>query len=232
MASKFANVPKVVASTSPEAKKDTAPRVPIAQMEALAALEFEIAALTAFRDTIKADIKAVSFVHWIDEGSVLGRAPLNFKGTENGAEGSCELRIKPSNRVLPEEVVTLMNNAGLPVAKQVLVEKTIRVNPIHSGNEKLMNRVWDAVQRIKDLPEDFWQQQEESSYPYVGKGAIDTLFRLVKDEDLCREDAEVLLPLITEPSFGKTKLGKPSRMRAREIIAAIVGDDSDDEEEI
>lgn len=224
MASKFANIEKVGTASTPKSKKDDAPRVPMAQVESLAALEFEIAALTTLRDSIKAEIKQTAYVHWIDGGCEIGRKPANFKATENGAEASCELRIKPSNRKLEEQVVTLMENSGLPVAKCVLVEKTIRVNPIYSEDDKLMNRVWDAVQKIKGLPDNFWQLQDESSYPYVAPNAIDKLFELVKTEELCRDDAEMLLPLITEPSFGKTKLGTSVKSHVRKIIETLIAE--------
>ena len=126
----------------------------------LAAIKNAIDTLTTLKSTYDQDVKKQMLTHFIASGSASGLKPENFDGSEGVASASCELRKRSTASVLSAEDKTLLEDYKIPVEETKSEIETFIFNPAYLNDAALMKKVEAALNKIKDIPEDFIMKQE------------------------------------------------------------------------
>lgn len=145
--------------------------VQIAGLSDLAAVDALIKTLVAVKETLEADVKAQALVEFKSQVA-MHRKYENFRGIDDGASASCEFRKRSSASALNEADIDLLNHYGLPFGQNVQVESCYRINPKYTGDSKLLEKISNAISKVKDVPEDFIELQEGVSKPIVTEETI------------------------------------------------------------
>lgn len=206
MANLFAKATK--AEVAVPAAKKAAGTFEIAGAEEYASIDAAIKALTAVKVTLEAEIKAAGVGHFIDKGMKDHKRPANFKVTEGAATLSLQLKSRGSNIAIGEDDQKRLRASKIPLATVDTITKTFIINPAYAEDEKLLEKVSKALEKVAGLPEDFIQMQEQTKVVVDGDATIDAIFSLKS-----RATIEDLLPLVTTTAI------RPSL--STEIDAAI-----------
>lgn len=172
--SMFANAKTL--KTSAKAKKSDKEEIMIEGLEAVASLDAVIKSLTALKATMDADVKEAMLAHFVTSGAALKRRPDNFRGIENNASASCELRARSSASKLSDSEIELLTTNNIPTEVVVDTVETFVINPEYLSDAKVMASIEKALKKVKDIPEDLFLKQEGKSKTIVSDGAMAALF--------------------------------------------------------
>lgn len=177
MASLFAKAKTISAPPAKKAanKKD---EVEISGLEQLAEIDALMKSLDTMRKSIAEDIKTQALDHFYKTAIVIEKRPENFRGTEGIASASIELRKRSTASALNESEIALFEENGIPLEKVVATPKLFGINPIYAEDERLLERVSKALERI--VPDDFIVVQEERSKTVVADSTIDDIFARIR----------------------------------------------------
>jgi len=193
------------APSAAKAKKgDDKVKIEIVGLEDYAVIDAAIKALETLKRTVRAEIDLAAKAHFIETGVALKKRPENFKGFEGISEASCELKARASTSPLSEDEQKLMEVAKLPMTTIRTVEETFIINPKYLNDGKMLERVGTAIGKLKDVPEDFIQKQEEVSKVVVAEGALDALFAKA-DKEVATQLLLVCGVLAVKPKVSDTK---------------------------
>jgi hypothetical protein len=167
---------QAAAPAAKKTKKDDKVVVTIAGLEELAAIDAAMKSLKAIRETLESDVKTAMKDQFVNTGIKAGKRPENFKGNEGIASASCELRARASNSPLSADEVALLAKYEIPTQTVDTVTETFIINPKYLNDSALLEKVGNAIGKIKDVPEDFIQKQNAVSKTIVAEGALDVLF--------------------------------------------------------
>jgi hypothetical protein len=111
----------------------------------------------------------------------------NYKGKENSATASLELRKRASNSGLKEQEIELCLKHNIPTIE---IEGDFKLN-VEGLTERKLEEISKALDKIKGLPADFIQFDAKKARTIVADDAIDTMFRL-NDQDTIK----TLMPVV------------------------------------
>lgn len=193
--------------------KDKA-EVQITGLGDLAAVDALIKTLTAVKETLEADVKAQALAEFKSQVAANHKYE-NFRGIDEGASASCEFRKRSSASGLNEADIDLLNSYGLPFGQNVSVESCYRINPKYTGDSKLLEKISNAISKVKDVPEDFIELQEGVSKPVVTE---DTINMACKKPEAFDAVASVIGTLAIKP-----KLDDTDTAEVFETVKALLG---------
>jgi len=209
----FKTAKPVVAA--PKAKKaDTKPVVEIKGLEELAAIEAVIKSLSALKETLEADVKTGMKAVFVETGMKAGKRPENFKGQEGIALASCELRKRSSASVLSEKEEQLFAEHNIPTDTITTQVETFIINPAYINDGALLERVGNAIGKVKGVPEDFIQKQEAVTKTVTTDASLDALFTL-KDANVVSTMLSMVGTLALKPTIADMK-------KALEIVDSLL----------
>ena len=202
--------------TAPKAKKADKEVVVVEGLEQLAAIDAVIKSLTAVKDTVSATVKASMGDYFAVTGFATKKRPASFRGVENDASASCELRARASTSPLSDEARELLEAKNIPVQEVVGTVDTFVINPDYVSDPKIMALIEKHLKGVKGLPDDLFLHQEGKSKHVVAENALDVLFAN-HDADTCAE----LLPIISVLAV-KPKMETDDLAKAFEIAESII----------
>ena len=163
MAKANANLFSTAATIKVEPKKtkaDNKEKIKIEGLEDYAMVVSLQKNLGAIQETLESKVKAQMKEVFTRQNN---KRPDNFRGIENHASASCELRKRSTRSSLTEEEVEKLEKDGIPVGTEVTVPSRFIINPEHAANQELLQKVSDAIRKVPGLPENFIVMQEEQS---------------------------------------------------------------------
>jgi hypothetical protein len=212
----FSTAKKIAAPKAP--KKDTKAQVAIDGLATLASIDAVMKSLAALKATVESDVKSAMAVEFVTTGCAIKKRPENFRGTDEGASASCELRIRSSASALSEDEQKLYAEAGIGTKTVVSTIETYVINPEYKDNGDLLALVEKKLKGIKGIPEDFIMFQEGVSKTVAADDALDVLFTLPA------EKARDLLPIVGTLAV-KPKLDTDDVAEAFKVVGALLGDE-------
>jgi hypothetical protein len=169
----FAKAAKVSAKPTAKAKA-TKQEIALAGIQSLAEVEAMIKNLEAVKSTLATEIKEAGFSEFLAMETNV--RPESFKGVDGMATCSVEMRKRGTNSALNADELEVLESLGLTAFKQVVTTEMFGINPKYAGDEKLMEKVSKALEKI--VPEDFIVLQEEVSKMVVSDELMDAAFKL------------------------------------------------------
>lgn len=184
------------------AKKDERPEITIPGIYNLAALDQVLADVKAVREDLEIEIKGLARAEFLRKGTATKCQPENFRGLEQGASASMEMRKRSTKSALSDEEKTLCDELGIEYEEREEVIETFVINPTYLADEKVMaaleKAVGEAVRQHR-LPLDILQKQEGVKRTILVDNALATLFTKSK------EVVEQALSFCCVMAVGKTK---------------------------
>jgi hypothetical protein len=168
---------KAVPATKTAAAKKTKLEVAIDGIQNLAEIKAMMASLTAVAATLEGEIKEAGFNEFLDMETQ--SRPESFKGIDGLATCSVEMRKRGTNSALNADEVAVLEGFGLKPFKQIVTTEMYGINPAFAADEKLMNKVSKALEKI--VPEGFIIKQEEVSKLVVDDNLLDAAFKMEGD---------------------------------------------------
>jgi hypothetical protein len=201
MASLFANA-KTVNPVKATKKSSTKNEVQIDGLKQLAEIDALMKALTAAKTTLEQSVKSDAFDHFFNEAQETAKRPDNFRGIDGYASASVEMRKRATTSALSDEEVKMFEKYDLEVEKVVAVQKLFAINPSYASDDKLLQKVEEAIAQI--VPVDFIVVQEEKSKNVVGEATIDKAF----SSKAPREIIEAITVMAIKPKLETTDIGE------------------------
>ena len=171
----FANA-KAVNGKVKAKKADDKRKVAIKGLEAYASICALEDTIKALKDTFRAQVNEGVTAEFVREGKHLKRRPDNFRGTENNASASCELRKRSSASSLTDAEVELLERHGVSFTEVGDVVETYIINPAYKDNEELLNKVGKALGKVAGIPDDFLQLQVAAKKKVTTDTSLDEVF--------------------------------------------------------
>lgn len=169
---------KTLPTTKSKAKGKAKPEVEIAGLQDLAAIDAVIKALTALKGTVEIEVKAKMAEHFLTEGAAKNGRPENFKGTDDKASASCELRARSSSSPLADADIELLDRHKISHQTVDIVPECYVINPAYRDDQVLLGKVEKALKKVGGLPEDFIMLQQGVSKTITTETSLDEVFRL------------------------------------------------------
>ena len=194
---------KAQAQALPTAKKTAKSdkeEIHIEGLKQLAEVDALIKALTAVKVTLDASVKAEAFDHFFDTAQATAKRPDNFRGIDDYASASIELRKRSTASALSAEELEMFAKHKLAVEKVVSVQRLYGINPAYAANTTLLNKVSKAIAKI--VPDDFIVVQEEQFKHVVNDATIDTAFK----NKAPREIIEAITVMAIKPKLETTNI--------------------------
>lgn len=199
MANMFTNA-KVANKPAKAAKSKDKAEVAIAGLADLAAVDALIKSLTAIKETLETDVKARALDEFKNQVADRGRVE-NFRGTDADATASCEFRKRSTASALNEADIDMLRRYAIPFGQNVTVESCYRINPKYTGDSKLLEKISNAISKVKDVPEDFIELQEGVSKAVVTE---DTITVACRNPEAFNAVATVIGTLALKPKLEET----------------------------
>jgi hypothetical protein len=181
-------------------KKDLPKNLPVIEgLEKLAALRKLQKALKGIEETLKDDVDQVVADMFLQQGMIRTAKPDNFNGKEGKAEANHQLKDRSSASALSDIELSLLTKYGISTEIVGDVHETFIVNPEYANDQKMLEKVEKALEKVPGLPKDFIQKQVANKKTVITKTSIDECFRVPKK--LCgnmtqKEVAQQLLPVV------------------------------------
>jgi hypothetical protein len=153
---------KSIAPAAKKGKKDTKQEIGINGLKQLAEMKAVIDNLTTVYGTLEGEVKAQAFALFVNMPKI-----ENFRGIEDGASASVELRKRSTRSPLTPEEVALLAEYGITSEKNVITTEMFGVNPKYSSNIDLLGKVSSALNDI--VPSDFFVKQNEVSTQIISE---------------------------------------------------------------
>lgn len=199
MTNLFANA-KVASKPVKAAKAKEKREVEIEGLANLAAVDALIKTLSAVKETLEAEVKEQALEEFKRQVAA-SKDYENFRGIDNGASASCELRKRSTASALTEADIDLLNKYAIPFGKDIKVESCYRINPKYTGDSKLLENISKAISKVKDVPEDFIELQEGVEKNVV---TADTVSAACKNPKAFNELITVIGTLAIKPKLDET----------------------------
>lgn len=160
-------------------------------LEGLAALTALIKNLEAVKSTIEAEVKAEQRAHFIEHGA------KNFIGVDGIATASIECRKRSTTSVLSDAEVEALEAADIPVGSIEVMPERFVVNPDKMSDQKLLQRVSDALSKIPGT-EDFIMLQEGVTKSVVTE---ETFAKATETKDLRSQFISTVAVMAVKPKL-------------------------------
>lgn len=193
------NKAKTTEKKAPAGKKSKGREVVMKNLNTLASIRSVMASLESLAQTTEATVKEQMANEFVKEGCAIGRKPESFKGIDEGASASCQLRKRSSRSVLTEGEIDLLGQHGVEYETLEDIPETYIINPAYAGDSDLLGKVSKKLEGIKGLPEDFIQHQESKSRHVASEESINKIFTL--DPEVTAELLDVVATLAIRPKL-------------------------------
>lgn len=198
MANLFAKAKKV--ETKKPAARTQKAEFHIPGLRHLAELDALVKSASSIMKTLSQEVKASALSLFIDNAD--GKKPESFRGIDENASASVECRKRGTNSPLSDDEVKLLNDNGIQVPKQVVVQQLFGINPKYAADEALLEKISAALEAA-GVPEDVIVVQEEVSKFVVDDKAIEAAFKLGNPEVI-----ETVVTLAIKPKLEETNIAQ------------------------
>lgn len=204
----FEKATEVSAKVS-KAKKTDREEIRIAGLRDYAVLDNLEKAIKAKKETLRVAIDDAVLDTFLAKGGAVfvgnkkikdGFQPDNFRGVDDVADASCELRKRDSRRALDAFQIEALNEYGIETETVGDVAETFIFNPELVGDQEIMAKVAKALEKVKGLPDNLIQKQ------VANKKVVTTDNSIRQVMNLKPEIARTLLPVVSTVAVGKAKL--------------------------
>lgn len=162
---------------APKAAKATKAEINLPGLRTVAEIDALLKSLGALKVTVEAEVKAAAMDNFMEIAAEQGKRPESFRGVEDTASASVELRKRATTSPLTAEQLAMMQAAGLPTGKNVKTKKLFGINPNYVEDIKMMERVETVLEGL-GLPDDFFVLQEEVSTDVVTDETLEKAFKM------------------------------------------------------
>lgn len=164
--------------------------VKIPGLAKVAQIDAAIKALSALKELHESSVKETCFSSFASHSA----RPENFRGIDENASASVELRKRSSASALSEDEVKYLTEKNIPTEKKISAPSLFCVNPKYAGDLELLGKVSAALSSI--VPEDFFLIQQEKSSTIVTDKSIETAFAIGDHEAIRMTTLIALKPKI------------------------------------
>jgi hypothetical protein len=176
----FAKAKKTAPATAAKGKKDARQEININGLGDYAIVDAVVKGFTALQKTLAESVKDEMSDVFATQGEAIGKRPDNFKGIDNDntqASASCELRCRSSASALSDEEAEKLTELGIPFSEVVTQEDCFIINPAYFSDQAMLEKVSKALEKVKDLPEDFIMHQTKVSKKVVTEESMEAVFK-------------------------------------------------------
>lgn len=171
---------KVIEAKPAKSKKDDKTEVRIAGLEDYAIICDLVKNLTTIKETVGETVK--NEMRKIFASSKT--KPENFRGIDGKASASCEMRKRSSTSPLTPEEVELLSRNSIPFDTVAVTEERYVINPAYMNDQKLLEKISEALSKVKGLPDDFIMLQKGTEKSIVSDRTIEKVFECGLGESL------------------------------------------------
>lgn len=200
MANMFAKAKEVETPKKTKAAAKAKRTVEVSSVDEFAQLDALIKSLSTLRDTIKEEVKDAVFADAIKEGIARKMAPEGFNAVEGQSTVGVSFKKRSTASKLTEAEVELLDQHGISHTKKIVQQEQFVINSKHAGNQELLEAVSEAMEKVKDFPEDFIMLQPEASTDVVSENALNEIFQADKTADVVTKLAKVVGLVALKPS--------------------------------
>lgn len=207
-------------SAAKTTKKSAKQEIGIPGLKTYAAICAIEKALETLKAVHRVEIDDSMTKHFIDVAIDTKKRPENFRGIEENASASCELRTRSSASALTEQQQEVLARHGI---KTKIVEdkvETFVINPAHLKDQKLLEKISKLLSKDKSLPEDLFLMQESNKKVVVDEEGFEAAFK--KSRDALNE----LLPVIGTLAIKPKLDGIDAIREAFDVVKELVGDNA------
>jgi len=202
--------PFLNAEVAPVAKKSSKKaekvEIKIEGLHTVAALDAAEKAIKGLKESLRGSVDAQIVDYFVNASTATKRQPENFRGIENDASASCELRKRSVKSPLNEQEVQILAENKISVEEVVDRAETFIINPKYVEDTKLMSRVGLTLGKIPGMPADFIQKQEAKRTTVVSDAALAEVF--AKPSDKVAELLRIVGVIALKPTLGNTDLAE------------------------
>ena len=198
-------------------KKAEKVEVKIDGLRTVAALDAAEKAIKGLKESLRSSVDAQIVDYFVNASALTKRQPENFRGYEDDASASCELRKRSTRSPLNEVEVKILSENNISVEEVVDRAETFIINPKYVTDEKLMNRVGMTLGKIPGMPADFIQKQEAKKTTVVSENALPEVF--AKPSDKIAELLRIVGVIALKPTLANTDLAE-----VMSLIGELVAD--------
>jgi hypothetical protein len=168
------------------------------------------------KESLASSVDAQIVDFFVNASAASKRQPENFRGVEEDASASCELRKRSVRSPLNEVEVQILSENNSSVEEVVDRAETFIINPKYVTDEKLMSRVGMTLGKIPGMPADFIQKQEAKKTTVVADSALADVF--AKPSDKVAELLRIVGVIALKPTLANTDLAAVMGM-IQELVA-------------
>jgi hypothetical protein len=212
MANLFAKAKTIDAPKA--SKKDTKVEVQMPGLKSYAEVDALIKSLTSLKESLGSELKSAGLSEFIKMSEADGKRPDSFRGIDDDASGSIELRRRSTTSAISEDEAKLLRSHNLEPKKEIITNKLFGINPAYAENDALLEKVSKALDGI--VPEDFIVVQEERSKLVATDEILDKAFNL----HLPREVIETLTVMAIKPKLAVTNVTE-----IMDRVKALIGEE-------
>jgi hypothetical protein len=202
--------PFLNAEVAPVAKKSSKKaekvEVKIDGLRTVAALDAAEKAIKGLKESLRSSVDAQIVDYFVNASALTKRQPENFRGYEDDASASCELRKRSTRSPLNEVEVKILSENNISVEEVVDRAETFIINPKYVEDTKLMTRVGMTLGKIPGMPADFIQKQEAKKTTVVSENALPEVF--AKPSDKIAELLRIVGVIALKPTLANTDLAE------------------------
>lgn len=195
MSSLFKNAKKIDAPKT-AGKKDKL-EVAMPGLETIAQIDALIKSFGSIKKSLEQSVRDQAMDEFVKIAHETNARPDNFKGVDGAAKVSIELRKRSTASALTAEEVQILKDHGFSPEKKITTQHLFGINPAYAADEKLLERVSEALKDI--VPEDFIVEQEERSSDVINDALIDAVFK----KPMPREIIEMVSTLAMKPALSE-----------------------------
>ena len=207
---------KVAPAAKTNGKKADKVDVKIDGLHTVAALDAAEKAIAGLKKSLRGTIDTQIVDYFVNASAETKRQPENFRGYEEDASASCELKKRSVKSPLNEVEVKILAENNIPFEEIVDRAETFIINPKYVEDEKLMMRVGMTLGKIPGMPEDFIQKQEAVRSTVVSEESLPTVF--AGPTDKVAELLRIVGVIALKPKLDETNLAEVMEL-IRDLVA-------------
>jgi hypothetical protein len=185
-------------------KKMDKAEVQIDGLRTVAALDAAAKAIEGLKKGLRGTVDAQILDHFVNASAETKRQPENFRGVEEDASASCELRKRSTRSPLNEVEVKILEENKIPFEEMTDRVETFIINPAYLTDEKLIARVGAVLAKVPGMPVDFIQKQEAVKSSVVSDDSLAAVF--AKPSDKVAELLRIVGVIALKPKLDSTDL--------------------------
>jgi hypothetical protein len=207
---------KAAPAVKKSSKKAEKVEVTIDGLRTVAALDAAEKAIKGLKESLRGSVDSQIMDYFVNASAETKRQPENFRGVEEDASASCELRKRSVRSPLNEVEVKILEENNIPFEEIADKVETYIINPKYVTDAKLMSRVGTVLGKIPGMPEDFIQLQEATKSNVVADDSLPAVF--AGPTDKVAELLRVVGVIALKPKLEETNLAEVMEL-IRDLVA-------------